>query len=180
MTNSAPDTAVSVRIFLIVVVLSSVVRHNYNLYGGLVISYTVEVVDLRVAAAIHLSSEARAELHRLVRRRTTPVRVVERCRIVLLAAEGLQDKQIAEIVAKTTQTTPVNATQWSRSTIAREAGISESSVYRLATAPVFRWNFAAGTRLIGDEDLAIALTELRGTLYPGHSPRAPSNSRSWQ
>ena len=51
---------------------------------------------MRVAPAIHLSTETRAELQNLVRRRTTPVRVVERCRIVLLAAEGLQDKQIAE------------------------------------------------------------------------------------
>jgi hypothetical protein len=49
---------------------------------------------MRVAAAIHLSTEARAELQNLARRRTTPVRVVERCRIVLLAADGLQDKQI--------------------------------------------------------------------------------------
>jgi hypothetical protein len=49
----------------------------------LLISYTVEVTDMRVAAAIHLGSEARAELQSLVRRRTTPVRVVERCRIVL-------------------------------------------------------------------------------------------------
>jgi hypothetical protein len=59
---------------------------------ALVISYTVEVTDMRVAPAIHLSSESRAELHKLLRRRTTPVRVAERCRVVLLAAEGLQDK----------------------------------------------------------------------------------------
>jgi hypothetical protein len=49
---------------------------------------------MRVAPAIHLSTEARAELQNLVRRRTTPVSVVERCRIVLLAAartEGEND-----------------------------------------------------------------------------------------
>src|SRR5271163_171803 len=130
---------------------------------------------MRVAAAIHLSSETRTELQNLVRRRTTPVRVVERCRIVLLAGDGLQDKQIAErmsvapriasrwrsrfleqgvaglvkdaprpgrtptitaekvaeVVAKTTQSTPANATQWSRSTMARLAGISDSSVGRI-------------------------------------------------
>ena len=130
---------------------------------------------MRVAPAIHLSSEARAALQGLVRRRTTSVRVVERCRIVLLAADGLQDKQIAErmsvaplmasrwrhrfltqgvaglvkdaprpgrtptitaeqvaeVIAKTTQSTPANATQWSRSTMAREACISESSVGRI-------------------------------------------------
>ena len=33
---------------------------------------------MRVAAAINLNKEMRAELHRLVRRRTTPVRVAER------------------------------------------------------------------------------------------------------
>lgn len=51
---------------------------------------------MRVAAAIELSSAARTELAKLVRRRTTPVRVAERCRIVLLAAQGLEHKQIAE------------------------------------------------------------------------------------
>jgi transposase len=39
--------------------------------------------------------------------------------------------KVAGIVAKTTQTAPANATQWSRSTMAREAGISESSVGRI-------------------------------------------------
>lgn len=50
---------------------------------------------MHVAPAVRLSSEARGELQKLLRRRTTPVRVVERCRIVLLAAEGLENKQIA-------------------------------------------------------------------------------------
>ena len=130
---------------------------------------------MRVAPAIDLRPEQKTELQKLVRRRTTPARVAERCRIILLAAEGLQDKQIAErlsvaprmasrwrsrfltqgvagllkdaprpgrrpsitaekvakILAKTTQSAPSNATQWSRSTMAREAGISESSVGRI-------------------------------------------------
>ena len=51
---------------------------------------------MRVAPAIELSSEARLELEKLSRRRTTPVRVVQRSRIVLLAADGMQNKQIAE------------------------------------------------------------------------------------
>jgi len=141
----------------------------------MVISYRVEVTGMRVAPAIDLSPEARTELQRLVRRRTTPVRVAERCRIVLLAAEGLQNKQIAArmavvprmaalwrdrflalgvegllrdaprpgrkpsitaetvaaVIAKTTQNTPQAATHWSRSTMAREAGISDSSVGRI-------------------------------------------------
>lgn len=104
-----------------------------------------------------------------------PVRVAQRCRIVLLAAGGLQDKQIAErmhvaprmaalwrsrfiklgvnglledaprsgrkptiaaekvaeVIAMTTQSKPATATHWSRSTMAREAGISDSSVGRI-------------------------------------------------
>jgi transposase len=103
------------------------------------------------------------------------VRIVQRSRIVLLAGDGLQNKQIAErmeiaprmvalcrsrfltlgvdgllrdasrpgrtpsissrmvtqIIEKTTQSKPANATHWSRSTMAREAGISESSVGRI-------------------------------------------------
>ncbi len=49
---------------------------------------------MRVAPAIYLSSKVQTELHRLVRRRTTRVRVAEGCSTVLLAAAGLQDKQI--------------------------------------------------------------------------------------
>src|ERR1035441_2360633 len=51
---------------------------------------------MRVAPAIELSSETRLELEKLSRRRTTPVRVVQRSRIVLLAAEGMQNKEISE------------------------------------------------------------------------------------
>lgn len=50
---------------------------------------------MRVAPTIQLDSEVRAELQKLLRRRTTSMRVVERCRIVLLADEGLENKQIA-------------------------------------------------------------------------------------
>src|SRR5208282_6043047 len=130
---------------------------------------------MRVAAAIALSVETRLRLEKLARGRSTPVRIVQRSRIVLLAGDGLQNKQIAErmevaprmvalwrtrfltlgvdgllrdasrpgrtpsistqtvtrIIEKTTQSKPANATHWSRSTMAREAGISESSVGRI-------------------------------------------------
>ena len=42
---------------------------------------------MRVAPVIKLSSEVRLELEKLSRRRTTPVRVAQRSRIVLLAAD---------------------------------------------------------------------------------------------
>jgi transposase len=110
-----------------------------------------------------------------MRGRSTPVRVAQRSRIVLLAADGLQNKQIAakmgvaprmaalwrgrftalgidgllkdaprpgrtpkisaatvsEVTAKTTQSTPANATHWSRSTMARAMNISDSTVGRI-------------------------------------------------
>ena len=130
---------------------------------------------MRVASAIALSEETRLRLEKLARGRSTPVRIVQRSRIVLLAGDGLQNKQIAErmevaprmvalwrnrfltlgvdgllrdasrpgrtpsistqtvtqIIEKTTRSKPTNATHWSRSTMAREAGISESSVGRI-------------------------------------------------
>jgi transposase len=63
---------------------------------------------MRVAAAIHLGSETQAELQSLVRRQTTPMCVVERCRIVLLEPDGLQDKQIA----KRLSVAPLMASRW--------------------------------------------------------------------
>jgi transposase len=130
---------------------------------------------MRVAPAIALSSAAKLELEKLSRRRTAAVRVAQRSRIVLLAAEGMQNKEIAErvgvaprmvtlwrsrfielglegllkdaprpgrtpvisldivaqVVANTTQSKPAGATHWSRSSMARAMGISESSVGRI-------------------------------------------------
>ena len=161
---------------------------------------------MRVAPAVHLSSQARSELRVLVRRRTTPVRVVERCRIVLLASEGLQDKQIAErmsvaplmasrwrgrflaqgvaglvkdaprpgrtptitadkiaeVVAKTTQSSPANATQWSRGTMAREAGISESSVGRIWHAHGLKPHRVESFKISNDPDFAAKLEDVVG------------------
>lgn len=51
---------------------------------------------MRVATAIALSKETRLRLEKLARGRSTPLRIVQRSRIVLLAGDGLQNKQIAE------------------------------------------------------------------------------------
>ena len=53
---------------------------------------------MRVAPEIVLTDEERAELTRLARSKLTSVRLVQRARIVLLAAESLQNKDIAEQV----------------------------------------------------------------------------------
>ncbi|HKQ84120.1 MAG TPA: IS630 family transposase, partial [Steroidobacteraceae bacterium] len=50
---------------------------------------------MRVAPEIVLTSEERAELMRQVRSKLTSVRLAQRARIVLLAAQGLQNKDIA-------------------------------------------------------------------------------------
>src|SRR3989442_992919 len=52
--------------------------------------------QLRVAPAIVLTNEQESELTRLARSKRTSVRLAERARIVLLAAQGLQNKDIAE------------------------------------------------------------------------------------
>ncbi|MFO0146417.1 MAG: helix-turn-helix domain-containing protein, partial [Betaproteobacteria bacterium] len=51
---------------------------------------------MRIATAIALTDEQKAELTRLSRSGRTSVRLAQRARIVLLAAQGLQNKQIAE------------------------------------------------------------------------------------
>ena len=52
-------------------------------------------VQLRVAPAIELTDEECSELTRLARSKKTSVRLAQRARIVLLAAEGLQNSDIA-------------------------------------------------------------------------------------
>jgi transposase len=52
--------------------------------------------QLRVAPAIELTDEQESELTRLARSKTTSVRLAQRARIVLLAAQGMQNKDIAD------------------------------------------------------------------------------------
>jgi transposase len=52
--------------------------------------------QLRVAPAIELTDEQESELARLARSKTTSVRLAQRARIVLLAAQGMQNKDIAD------------------------------------------------------------------------------------
>lgn len=130
---------------------------------------------MRVARPVVLSAEQQEILESRARARSAPARSVERARIVLLAAAGLQDKQIAaklkivpekaarwrnrfldeglaalekdaprpgrpstitpemkqEVVRKTTQEKPNNATHWSTRTMAAATGLSERTVRRI-------------------------------------------------
>ncbi len=130
---------------------------------------------MRVAPPVELTQDQRQTLQQWARGRSLPARQVERARVVLLAADGKQDLEIAaeigisnqkaarwrkrflklglvglqkdaprpgrtptitaakvqEVVRKTTQEKPGNATQWSTRTMAEAAGVSEKSVRRI-------------------------------------------------
>jgi transposase len=130
---------------------------------------------MRLTQPIVLEVDIRRKLEQQARGRSTAARVVLRSRIVLLAADGFQNKQIAAtlkvaprmvtlwrgrflaqgvagllkdaprpgrtrtitteitatLIAKTTQSSPANATQWSTRTVAQEMGVSKTSVSRI-------------------------------------------------
>jgi len=130
---------------------------------------------VRVAPRISLTEAQRAVLTQQARGRSVPVRVCQRAKMVLLAAEGRQNKEIAqslstapatvarwrfrflqqgvpgietdaprpgrkpslppetvqEIVRRTTQERPPQATQWSTRSMARASGVSEATVRRI-------------------------------------------------
>lgn len=52
--------------------------------------------QVRIAPVIELTDEQQGELKKLARSKTTSVRLAQRAQIVLLAAQGLQNKDIAE------------------------------------------------------------------------------------
>jgi transposase len=58
---------------------------------------------MRVAATITVTDEDRATLERWARGRSTPVRLMQRAQIILTAAEGQENKDIAEAVGVTRQ-----------------------------------------------------------------------------
>jgi len=63
---------------------------------------------MRIAPAITLSPEQQATLDQRARSRSLPARVVERAHIVLLIAEGRQDKEVARIM----KITPKKVSRW--------------------------------------------------------------------
>ena len=63
---------------------------------------------MRIAPAIELTPDQQSILEAQARSRSLPARVVERSRIVLLAAEGSQDKEIASSLSMT----PKKVSRW--------------------------------------------------------------------
>ena len=126
------------------------------------------------AVLIELSEPERAQLESWARRRTSAQALALRCRVVLLAAEGLNnseiarrlgvhrpmvrkwrsrfaeyrldglideprpgkprtitDEQVEEVIVKTLESTPKDATHWSTRSLAREVGLTQSAVLRI-------------------------------------------------
>jgi transposase len=127
-----------------------------------------------VAVAIELTEGEREQLEGWARRRTSAQALAQRSRIVLAAAEGLKNTEIAErlgvnramaakwrsrfaahrldglldeprpgrprtvtdanveeVIVKTLETTPRDATHWSTRSMAREVGLTQSAVLRI-------------------------------------------------
>jgi transposase len=127
-----------------------------------------------VAVRIDLTSEERAQLEAWARRRTTAQALAQRSRIVLAAADGLKnteiaerlgvgrpmvtkwrnrfaadrldglvdeprpgrprtitDEQVEEVVIKTLEATPKDATHWSTRSMAAEVGLTQNAILRI-------------------------------------------------
>ena len=127
-----------------------------------------------VAAAIELTDDERARLEAWARRRTSAQGLAQRSRIVLAAAEGLRnteiaqrigvtrpmvtkwrnrfaehrldglsdeprpgrprtitDEQVEEVIVRTLETTPKDATHWSTRSMAAEVGLTQNAVLRI-------------------------------------------------
>src|SRR6202795_3561357 len=92
---------------------------------------------MRIAPAITLSAEERTRLESQARSRSLPVRVAERARIVLLAASGQPDKEIAAVMA----VTPKKVSRWRKRFLALGVAGLQKDAHRPGRKPTI------GTRL---------------------------------
>lgn len=161
---------------------------------------------MRVAPVISLDPQEQSTLESWARGRSTPARLVARANIVLLAAQGLQNKDIAsqlglarsvvhlwrsrfakqriagiekdaprggrprtipqavvhEIVEKTTQETPTNATHWSTRTLAEQVGVSHATVHRIWQANQLKPHLVRTFKLSNDPHFAEKVVDIVG------------------
>lgn len=161
---------------------------------------------MRVAKAIILTDEERVTLTKWARGRSTPARLVLRAKIVLAAADGLENREIAsdlgctrrtvgmwrtrfanerlagiehdaprggrtatqrarfeaEIIRKTTQETPPNATQWSTRTLAQALGCNDTLVQRVWKDNGLKPHRTKGFKVSNDPKFAEKLVDVVG------------------
>ena len=86
---------------------------------------------MRIAAAVALNPEQRQALERMARARSMPARLVERAKIVLLAADGLENKQIAQRM----NMTPKKAARWRNRFLAAGIAALEKDAPRPGRTP---------------------------------------------
>src|SRR5215218_7468376 len=96
-------------------------------------------MPMRRACTITLTDEDRATLERLARGRSTEARLVERARIVLLAAQGRENKDIAAELGVTRAT----VARWRGRFAARGIAGIEKEAPRGGRPPVARQQLAA-------------------------------------
>lgn len=162
---------------------------------------------MRIAPKIALSSEEEKVLRKLASGRSCSVRLAQRSSIVLLAANGLENIEIAEklggidrgtvsrwrnryfsagfegiekdatrpgrlpsispvkvseVIEKTTQSTPKDATQWSTRGMADEVGISAASVRRIWKRNGLKPHLVRTFKLSNDPNFAEKLEDIVG------------------
>jgi len=83
----------------------------------------------RIAAPLELTAEARQELSALSRAHSTPQKLAERARIVLLAADGASVSETAQQLGLWRKTASMWRKRW------READAAKSTAERLSDAP---------------------------------------------
>src|SRR5215212_4774279 len=89
-----------------------------------------------VPTRIELTDDERAQLVAWERRRSSAQALALRSRIVLAAAEGpnntrIADERVDEVITRTLETTPKDATHWSTRSMAREVGLTQTAVSRI-------------------------------------------------
>lgn len=160
---------------------------------------------MRVATRIELSLSDRRTLKRWARSRTASARQAARARMILLAAEGFSNADIAaelnvkphtvgrwrirftdqglegigkdlprggrpreresietEIIRKTTQETPSNATHWSTRTLAKQLGTTQSMVQRVWKANGLRPHLVRTFKVSNDPHFEEKLIDVVG------------------
>jgi hypothetical protein len=83
----------------------------------------------RIAAPLDLTTEQRQELTALIRAHSTPQKLAERARIVLLAADGASVSETARRLGIWRKTASLWRNRW------READAAKSTAERLSDAP---------------------------------------------
>ncbi|RYD71227.1 MAG: IS630 family transposase [Verrucomicrobiaceae bacterium] len=161
---------------------------------------------MRVAPKIELSDTERMRLERTSKGRSVSQRQKERSQIILLAAQGLDNKEISvrlgqdpgkvgrwrkryaelgsagiekdktrpgrikplsaatrsKVIKLTLESKPAGSTHWSRSTMAKEAGISESSVGRIWAGNGLKPHRIKSFKLSNDKDFEEKLENIIG------------------